>query len=100
MPNIEIHGLPLEKAEALQKTIFILLSCYDFYDHAVVTIYPTWVRDHHNREQPFLRIVSSSTDDAEDIIKVLGSLKMDMEFVLMRRFVPKEKEKKKKPEKG
>jgi hypothetical protein len=90
MPNIEIHGMGvMVQAHEMKKRIFQLFSDKPYVEEMVVTIFSTKVRNKCGDSQPFLRLVNSCQEHAEEIITILRRLNMDIEYLELKAFYPK-----------
>lgn len=89
MPNIEIHGFHGSRARKLRNEIFLRFQQTSFADEIVVTIYRTDVQDIQKRPQPFIRLVSCKEDSVCGIINILREFQVDIEHIVLKRFVPK-----------
>ena len=92
MPNIEIHGLSKEVAEALRDDIFKkYFSDIPYVEEMVVTIVPSEVTDVEGRKQPFLRLLSSDFGEMDVIPRILEEKipDIDLECVKIEKFIPK-----------
>jgi len=94
MPNIEIHGMPQEGAEQVEREIFKLFSSELFLNDMVVTIFPTTVRNASGEKQPFLRVVTTESLHTEIIISKLRKgfrhlAGIDIEHLRLEAFYPK-----------
>lgn len=92
MPNIEIHGLKREVSKALRDDIFQkFFSDKPYVKEMVVTIVPSEVTDVENRKQPFLRILSSASEETGEILGILVEKipDIDLEYVKIEKFIPK-----------
>lgn len=93
MPNVEIHGLPLEEARRTRSVVFNLLKGRSYVWDMVVTIYPTEVENRKGDSQPFFRLANSHEEISEEIIEVLHHMGMDVEYLRLDKFIPaKEKQ--------
>jgi len=91
MPNIEIHGLfwrGITKSE-LRNKIWRLFDGKPFQADMVVSEIATDVSDVRGTEQPFLRLVSTLSPHTEEIMAQLETLNMDIEWLELKKFVPK-----------
>jgi hypothetical protein len=85
MPNIEIHGLGIrgiyyEDAVNLKKKIRVLFAEKPYFSDMVVEIYDSDVSDvKEDRRQPYLRVVSSSQKEINDVVAMLRQLDIDIE---------------------
>ena len=95
MPNIEIHGLPYEEADDLANRIFYLFKEKPYVNEMVVTIFPSIVKDNNWKDQPFLRLANSCQEHTEEILEKLQTLNIDIEHLVLAKFIPK-----KQPQKG
>jgi hypothetical protein len=93
MPNIEIHGLHGSRARNLRDRIFSIFQKTAFADEIVVTIYRTDVQDVLKRPQPFIRLWSCRKDSVAEIIKILKEFGLDIEHVVLKRFILKKQRK-------
>jgi len=96
MPNIEIHGLDMGKADEVRDNIFGLLQGKPYAKNMVVEVYRTEVIDIVGKSQPYLRLLSSNETEAQEIIQILHTfLEIDIEWIILfRRARPaREKEK-------
>src|SRR4030042_775959 len=93
MPNIEIHGfhVGLKDSNMLRLQIFELFKDRPFVNDMVVTAIESHVCDVKGQSQPFLRLLSSDAEEAEEILQVLGEKLpgIDVEYVKIERFIPK-----------
>jgi hypothetical protein len=89
MPNIEIHGFEPKEATILRRKIFRAFIGNRHIKDMVVTIYLTDVRDARGLKQPFLRLCTTSLPDIDEVIEILKSLKIDLEYVSITSFFPK-----------
>lgn len=91
VPNIEIHGRN-NWSYALVEIIHSLLDGKHYADDVVVTICQTdIVFDPHMKEQPFLRLITTSDGETTEIIKLLQTLGMDIEHIVAVGFYPAKK---------
>ena len=93
MPNIEIHGSSEEVSKMLRRQIFEeLFKDKPYVDEMVVTIVPSEVRDVKTFEQPFFRLLSPDSKEAEEILRILHEKVpgIDIEYLEVRRFIPKQ----------
>lgn len=91
MPNIEIHGFPVARAEELRDIIFTSVQRLPLADDLVVTICPTRVVDRHGKKQPYFRLNHTCRDSLEAIDQLIDGLRTwaDVEEVEIARFLPK-----------
>jgi hypothetical protein len=88
MPNIELHGFNVESIE-MKKKIFDLFKEDKVKDEIVVTIYQDAVYDKNNKSQPFIRLVSTVSENLSMIKARLMTLKVDLEEMFLNNFHPK-----------
>jgi len=98
MPNIEIHGLQFnpedlfaeDRVEQLIDTIHQLFDGKPFQRDYVITNVLSDVSAHDGNPSPFLRICTTNAQgELEDILNTLVVLKMDMEVLILQRFIPR-----------
>ena len=89
MPNVEIHGLSIERAIDLKGNIFKAFQNKPYVDEMVVTIFETIVCDKNDKRQPFIRLVNSCQKHTEEIIATLKQFKLDIEHLQLEAFYPK-----------
>ncbi len=91
MPNVEIHGLLDLDARRKRDQIFEKFRETCFVCHMVVTIFPTEVFNFKLERQPFFRLLNSG-DSGEEKIIIPGLLELglDVEYVKLQDFYPKE----------
>jgi len=86
MPNIEIHGLERKEAETLRERMFKEFEGESFLGEVVITICPDTVRNAEGKDQPFLRLI----DETGEIIRKLGSFGLNVEYIMLEFFYPKD----------
>jgi len=110
MPNIEIHGLFFrEEAQKLLEQIFnlfrvpnpvgkasLVIKDHDITSDLVVTISEDDCEDAAAIPQPFLRVLSTPQPYLDELLRVLNRhLRINIEFVQLKMFLPKPEEPKK-----
>ena len=91
MPNIEIFGFEENEAKKWEKKIFDAFQSKPYVQDIVVTIHHnTTARDMKGKSQPFIRVSSSPNCHIEEILEVISSLKIDVEHLLLKCFLPAE----------
>lgn len=91
VPNIEIHGISHVGALTLTHRIHNLFKDRRYADDVVVTINSTQVFDRHMTGQPFLRLITTNSDqESAEIIELLQTLEMDIEYIVAAGFYPKQ----------
>jgi len=90
MANIELHGFNVESIE-MKKKVFDLFNDKEdkVKDEIVVTIYQDAVYDKDNKSQPFIRLVSTVSENLSMIKARLMTLKVDLEEMFLNDFQPK-----------
>lgn len=91
MPNIELHGYPRGEAMALKDKIFELFQDKSYVDEMVVTLCSTTVWNKKGEMQPFVRLANSCQEHAEEILEGLQALEVDIEHLVLAKFIPKKK---------
>lgn len=89
MPNIEIHGLKNETREYVHSKIRSAFAEKPYRDDYVITAYESKVHDWRLNAQPFIRLVTTPSDHTEDIIQELQKLDLDIEVMILDRFIPR-----------
>jgi hypothetical protein len=89
MPNIEIHGLSELNSGRMAREVAKCLLGASFADEAVITSCNDAVMNLRGEEQPYLRICCSIDTGAEQVIKLLKPLNIDVEVLRLDQFVPK-----------
>ncbi|MCK4554070.1 hypothetical protein KAU19_03845 [Candidatus Parcubacteria bacterium] len=89
MPNIEMYGLRHQEARKKENEIDELLRLKPYANDYVVTNISSIVLDKHAQRQPFLRLVSTRNDHIDNILKELQKLDMDIEVMILDKFIPK-----------
>ena len=92
MPNIEIYGYNSAVSKVLRKQIFEeLFVDKPYVKEMVVTIIPSKVADTKGWEQPFIRLLSSNSEEAEEILEIVEEKLpgIDIEYVKIEKFIPK-----------
>ncbi len=89
MPNIEIYGLRERSGIRVINKIDRLFRGKDYKDEYVITHVPSFVVDRKKTSQPFLRLVTTPSDHVDDIINELMKIGMDLELMLLNRFISK-----------
>lgn len=89
MPNIEIHGLAINRARDLRFEIFSVFNNEPYVKEMVVTIFPTQVLDMNGETQPFLRLVNDCQKNTKRIIGKLKKFGLDIEHARLEKFYPK-----------
>ncbi len=89
MPNIEIHGLDLAKANFLATKVCdaIRIKTPELQDDVVFTICLDYCFDINKEPQPFLRICSTDIEKIKKIVEVLKEFKIDIETLELTGFV-------------
>jgi len=90
MPNIEIIGF-LEKSCCIVKSVQELFKQKPYADDIIIT----WNGDSYalsltNKKKPYFRLISAPEDDNDDIKeikKLLASLNIDTEVMLLDEFI-------------
>lgn len=88
--NIEIMGMAPMNAKELKEKIFkriCLLNC-KLNKEVVISVIDSHVENSEAFYRPFLRIYDSE-DHRSELSFLLEMFKMDIEFILLREFVPK-----------
>ncbi len=91
MPNIEIHGMPnpeLGLDNRFYMDIADLFNGAKYEDDLVITIVNDETLATDSIHRPFLRIVSTPGEHLDDAVDRLKVLKMDMEILELKRFIP------------
>lgn len=89
--NIEIHGdfgnpnVP----SLLRHRIFDLFSDKPYVTEMVVTVSTDYVCDIKRIKQPFIRLFNSRQEHIEEILEMLKTLNIDIEYLELKRFIPK-----------
>ena len=92
MPNIEIYGSSPKISEMLKEHLFKeLFADKPYVKEIVVTIVPSEVTDVEGFQQPFLRLLSSDSEEAKEILGILERKipDIDLEYVKIEKFIPK-----------
>lgn len=89
MPNIEIHGLPQDKAHDLRLRIFFAFKNERYVGDMVVTVFRTSVNDIKGDSQPYFRLLNDSQEHTEEIIEILKQFGLDIEHLELNKFYPK-----------
>ncbi|MCX6761321.1 MAG: hypothetical protein NTY33_00530 [Candidatus Moranbacteria bacterium] len=90
MPNIEQYGFSVDEALGIDSMIHDLFENKPYRNDYVTTFIESDVRDHRNKKQPFLRLVTTKDKHTDDIINELKKLKFDIEVMPLNLFIPKE----------
>ncbi len=93
MPNIEFHGFPeASDCSAVYLATKRLLKGASYEKDVVLTLYDDTVVDTDGGGQPFLRVIGSkaSADELEKIVERLSPLNIDIEVMLIEKFVPRD----------
>lgn len=97
MPNIEMHGIRPDQNHEQHQLISKRLEGAKYRDDVVVTMVDDYVYDLQGISRPFLRLIFAKDDPAkiggvpvyDDCLKRLVALKMDIEVVIIHKFIPK-----------
>jgi hypothetical protein len=93
MPNIEIYGLQFESEEKVKNLTDNIHQLFDgkpYQENYVITNVLSDARSYKWCSCPFLRICTTNTgEELEDILNTLLILEMDMEVLILHRFIPK-----------
>ena len=91
MPNIEIHGFGNSPAalNLTKKSIRRLMRGSKEQGDYVITPCNDTAEDHDGDSQPYIRLVSSEPDTIDNLLERLTPLEMDIEVLVINRFIPK-----------
>ncbi|MBU4479860.1 hypothetical protein KKG48_00240 [Patescibacteria group bacterium] len=91
MPNIEIHDVNPRRGEILTKQIFNLLKdkLPVLVDEVVVTNHSSRVVDQYGKDQPFLRLITTEHEETGNLLRLLKTLGLDIEYLKLVSFIPK-----------
>jgi hypothetical protein len=90
MPNIEIHGIPGPEEETNKLATAITNALRNSVHARKIVIATSYdiVLDLESVEQPFLRVLGTNEGELEEVITLLEPFHLDIEVVLLRRFIP------------
>jgi hypothetical protein len=92
MSNIMVYGYGIDEGKKLAEEIHRLFEGKAYQSDYVVTVVVSQVEDHNHVSLPFLRIMATDIcfGSFSDIIIELKKLRLDIEVVGVKKFIPKE----------